>query len=344
MRVTRIAKDEATRQSDRRRAKREARRQRALDRSRRAANRAQYQLSKRQAKRARRREAAGLRPVEVVVPMGPRNARTDGVPLHSYRRDALSRSYRQLAAQRAAESESAARSRREHARKIAAEVVATHGYQLVVEDTSIAAWSASWGRALAALSPGMLITAIEREARAVATLAGARTAESGLVRAATWTTALSQHCPCGARVSKQIGDRMHLCAVCGLRGNRDAISAILASFVVLAEPGNPASAHVDYEASERTIDEIRRSLRTAYQGWQDTLSESTDLSVRDGPCVTWRMSIPGCVRVARRNVGTASCATRDETGSRQTTLERTRMRTDTSSRDGPPWTYLRDKS
>lgn len=343
MRVTRIAKDDSARRADRRRAKREARRQRALDRSRRAANRAQYQLSKRQAKCARRREAAGLRAIEV-VPMGPRNARADGVPVQAYRRDTLSQSYLQLAAQKAAASEAAARSRRDHARKIAAEVVATHGYHLVVEDTSSAAWSSSWGRAVAALSPGRLLAAIEREARTVAALAGATTPESGVVRAATWTTALSQHCPCSARVPKQIGDRMHVCAVCGLRGNRDAIAAILASFVGRTEVGNPASARVDYVSSARALDEIRRSLRTAYQGWQDTLSESTDLSARDGTCVTWRMSIPGSVRVARRTVGTASCATRDETGLRQTTLERARMRTGTSQRYGPPWTYLRDKS
>ena len=124
----------------------------------------------------------------------------------------------------------------------------------------------------------------------------------------------------------------------------DAIAAILASFVVLPETGNPASARVDYESSARAIDEIRRSLRSAYQGWQDTLSESIDLSARDGICVRWRTSIPGSVRVARRTAGTASCTTRDETGLRQATLERARMRTGMSCRYGPPWSYLRDKS
>jgi hypothetical protein len=340
MRITRIARDEPAQQKDRRRAKREARRQREQDRSRRAANRAQYQLSKRQVKRARRREAAGLSPVEV-IPMGPRKARIDGVPLQSFRRDTLSKTYRQRAAQQASDAVSAAQARRDHARKVAAEVVSTHGYQIVVEDTSIAAWSASWGHAVARLSPATLIAAIEREARAVATLAGGT---GGLVRAATWTTALSQHCPCGSRVPKRLGDRLHDCAACGLRGNRDAMAAILASFVVLVERGNPASARVDYDASRDALGEIRQSLRSAYQGWQDTLSESTDLSVRDGLCVTWSMSTPGSVRVARRNVGTASCATRDETGSRQTTLDRARVRTGRSTRYGPTWTYLRDKS
>lgn len=345
MRVTRIVRDEAARAADRRRTQREARRQRALDRSRRAANRAQYRLSKRQEKRARRREAAGMRPVEV-VPRGPRIARSDGVPLQAFGRDTLTRHYRTLAAQQAAESEAARRSRRDHARTLAAEVVTTHGYQIVVEDTSIAAWSASWGRALAALSPGTIVRAIEREAAAVARIAGSNRPwlDRGLVRAATATTALSQHCPCGACVAKRLADRMHRCGACGLVGNRDAISAILGSFVVLAEPGVASSARVDYVASRTALDEIRRALRAAYQGWQDTLSESTDLSARDGSCVTGWMSMSGVCRAARRNVGTASCATRDEPGLGQATPERARMRTDMFQRYRPPWTYLRDKS
>ena len=57
----------------------------------------------------------------------------------------------------------------------------------------MSAWAAAWGRALAALSPGTLLAAIDREARAVSAITGV---DGGVVRAATWTTALSQHCPC----------------------------------------------------------------------------------------------------------------------------------------------------
>ena len=105
-------------------------------------NRAQYQLSRRQAKRARRRAAAGLPPIDV-IPMGPRNARADGVPLQSYRRDQLSASYRRGRAAQAADATAAAQARRDRARQVAADLVATHGYQLVVEDASISAWSRS---------------------------------------------------------------------------------------------------------------------------------------------------------------------------------------------------------
>jgi hypothetical protein len=91
--VTCVVRDQTQERRDRSRRRRERRRQRALDRSRRAMNRAQYQLSRRQDKRARRRAAAGLPPVDV-IPMGPRHARADGVPLQGYRRDQLSASYR----------------------------------------------------------------------------------------------------------------------------------------------------------------------------------------------------------------------------------------------------------
>src|SRR5690606_21905997 len=123
----------------RKQARRERLRHRALERSRRAQNRAQYQLSKRQEKRARRREAAGLKPVQV-IPAGPRLARTDGKPLRAYRKDVLSASYRRGRAAQAAEAASRSQARRDHARHVAGALVRDHGYSLVVEDTSIAAW------------------------------------------------------------------------------------------------------------------------------------------------------------------------------------------------------------
>lgn len=343
MRLTRIERDATQKQRDRSRARRERRRQRELERSRRAANRAQYQLSKRQQKRARRRAERGLRAVDV-IPQGPRNANRDGVPLVSYRKDQLSNSYRRGRAAQAADADATSRARHDRARQVAADVVATHGCQLVVEDTCVAAWSKSWGRSLAAFTPAMLVAAIDREARAVATLAGG---DGGVQRASTRTTALSQHCPCGARVDKRLSDRVHRCSSCKLVGDRDDVAAVLASFVVLVQRGDPSSARVDYDAATDALGEIRHALRassSSYQGWQDTLSESTDLSARDGSLVAWSMSTPDPVAVARRNVGTASCSTRDETGSCQTTSDRARVRTDRSPLYVPRWTYLRDNS
>jgi len=350
MALTRIERDAGQRERAWKQKQRERRRARALDRARRAANRAQYQLSKRQEQHARRLAAAGRRPIEM-IPKGPRNERGDGVPFQSYRRDALSSTYRRTRAEQARDAQAASRARRDHARTIAAEVVATHGYQLVVEDVSIAAWAASWGAALAAFSPGTLVSAIDREARAVGAIAGGA---GGVVRASTRTTALSQHCPCGARVSKSLADRVHQCPVCKLTGDRDAVAAVLASFVTLVTHGNPSSAQVDYAASVDALREIRRLLRSStsssYDGWQDTLSESTGRSARDGSSFAWMTPTPGTrellprAAVARRNAGTARCSTRDETGFGQTTSERATMRTGMSPRYGPTRAYLRDNS
>jgi hypothetical protein len=340
MRVTRIERDRTQKQRDVFRSRRERRRSRELDRSRRAMNRAQYRMSKRQDKRAKRRAAAGL-PVVDVIPMGPRNARTDGVPLQSYRKDQLSASYRRGRAAQAAAAVAAAQARRGRAREVAADVVATHGYHLVVEDTSIAAWSRSWGRAVAAFSPGLLISAIDREARAVAIIAGG---VGGVARAATRTTALSQHCPCGARVGKRLGDRIHRCSKCELRGDRDAVAAVLASFVVFDTPGEPASARVDYTTAAAALPVIRGALSSSYVGWQDTLSESTDLSAREGSSFAWWTSTPDPVAVARRTVGWAPYPTLDEIGLAPTTPERARRRADMSSKHDLERSYLRDTS
>ena len=343
LRVTRVEREQTQQAKDHQRSRRTRRRQRELDRSRRAANRAQYQLSKRQEKRARRRAAAGL-PVVEVLPMGPRHARADGVPLQSYKRDTLSRTYQRTRAAEVADAAAATQARSDRARQIAAVLVATHGYQLVAEDVRVSTWSRSWGRGVAAFSPGTLLSAIDREARAVAALAGG---DGGVVRAATYTTAMSQHCPCGARVDKGLADRVHHCDRCQLRGDRDAVSAVLASFVVLAQRGEPASARVDYDAAGAALGEIRRAL-SPYSGWQDTLSESTDLSARDGSFVAWQTSTSDTAlrngRMARRNVGMASFPTLNETSSSWTTSDRTRARTNMSSRYAPLWTYLRDTS
>jgi hypothetical protein len=198
--------------------------------------------------------------------------------------------------------------------------VRTHGYRLVVEDVAISAWARQWGRGVAAFTPGKMVAAIDREARAVAAVAGS---PGGVVRIPTQTTALSQHCPCGARVEKSLADRVHSCPACGLRGDRDAVSAILGAFIVEARPGEPSSARIDYGATRQARDAIGLLLEPRCIGWQDTRSESTDLFARE-PSVAWRTSTPA----ARRTVGTATGPTRNEAGYGQTTPERTRWRTD----------------
>ena len=292
--ITRIAQDAAHQASVRRRERRRARRQRALERSRRATNPSQYQLSKRQEKRARRREQAGLR-AQTVIPAGPRVARSDGTPAQAYRKDRLSSTYRRARAADAADAEATRRARRDRARQVAATIVREHGFQLVVEDCNITAWARTWGRSLAAFAPGTLLSAIEREASAVA-------AHVGLVgvvrRASTKTTALSQHCLCGERVPKSLATRTHVCDACGLAGHRDAVAATLAACVVFAEPEQASTAIVERATATallrapHTREVLAKTLPYSVLGRQDVLSESNAHSARDGFSIAGRGGHP----------------------------------------------------
>jgi len=214
--------------------------------------------------------------------------------------------------------------------------VRAHGYRLFVEDVTISAWARTWGRGVAAFTPGTLVAAIDREARAVAAVAGGA---GGVIRIPTQITALSQHCPCGARVEKSLADRVHRCPSCGLTADRDAVSAVLGAFLVL-EPdelascqsavssSNRARARVDYHATRQAREAIRNLLSDSRcTGRQDARSESNDLFAGE-PSFAWRTSTPAGTSVARRIVGTATGPTPDEPGYRQTTPERTRWRTD----------------
>ncbi|MDP4501565.1 hypothetical protein [Nonomuraea turcica] len=236
------------------------RRSRALDRSRRASNPDRYEPSRQQAKRARRRQEAGLPARHIALPRGARVATAAGKPRNAYHTDTLSAGYQRLRGRHAAAAATRTAARKARARQVAADLVALHGPRLVVEDCDIRTWFRLWGRSVAAFTPGQLIAAIEREAIA---------AGGTLLRASTMTTAMSQHCPCGARVPKSLRERTHACPACGLTAPRDLISALLASCVTHSDPADPATARVDYSHAER--------LLTSYttRGLQEALSEST---------------------------------------------------------------------
>lgn len=218
-------------------AQRARARQRALDRSRRNTNADQYRPSARQAARAARRAERGLPARQLTNPGGPRHARVDGVPLRAYRHDRLSGAYRRTRTDHGAETRAASQAKHHRARDIAARIVHTHGSTITVEDCSISTWARLWGKRIALFSPGMLVAALARECA---------TAGGTLQRAGTRSTALSQHCLCGARVSKTLAQRIHDCPHCGLRADRDVTSAVLASCIDLTNSEDPATARVDY--------------------------------------------------------------------------------------------------
>ncbi|MGI5289485.1 zinc ribbon domain-containing protein [Nonomuraea polychroma] len=211
------------------------------------------------------------------------------------RSDTLSRGYRRVRARLSAEAAGQTEARRARAAHLATTIVATHGAHLVVEDCDISTWHRLWGRACAAFAPGMLITALARECAA---------AGGALLRASTTHTAMSQHCLCGARVTKSLADRIHTCPACGLSGDRDLVSAALASCVTLADPADPAdprTARVDYQRA--------RALTTVFpQGLQEALTESTVISPAPTPRVGtgYTAAFHRPCRPRRYRTGTAS--------------------------------------
>ncbi|MCX2185054.1 transposase [Streptomyces sp. SKN60] len=258
-----------------REAKKRRGRARALERSRRSTNTAQYGLSKRQGARAERRAAQGLKPKKVTVPGGARDSRADGVPKQAFRRDRLSSGYRELRARQAEAAASAAEYRRHRARAVARDIIAVHGPYLTVEDCDIRTWYRLWGKRLSQTTPGMLISALEIECKA----AGGR-----LVRASTWSTALSQYCLCGERATKTLRDREHKCSACGLVGKRDLVSAALAAFVDLADPDEPKTARLSSARS-------RHAQITYGEGLEEALRESTT-PCQNAPQGAGRVAVP----------------------------------------------------
>jgi hypothetical protein len=260
-------------------AKKNRARQKALDRSRRNTNAGQYGPSVRQQKRAERRAVNGLPACEVANPGGPRHARADGVPLRAYRHDTLSQRYRRTRRDYADHARRASQAKQARANEVAETIVATHGNTITVEDCRISTWARLWGKRIALFSPGMLVDALAAECRA---------SGGQLHRAATRSTAMSQHCLCGGRVPKTLAQRIHDCPHCGLRGDRDIVSAVLAACTELTNPDDPRTARVDYRLS--------RALRVglaSQQEWEGSVNRyqpptPSVVSDRPGPAAAIR--------------------------------------------------------
>jgi hypothetical protein len=196
---------------------------------------------------------------QLTNPGGPRHARVDGVPLRAYRHDRLSGGYHRTRADQAAQARAASQAKHARAHQLAARIVDTHGSAITVEDCTISTWARLWGKRIALFSPGMLVAALARECAA---------AGGALQRAGTRSTALSQHCLCGARVPKPLAQRTHHCAKCGLRADRDVTSAMLAACVDLTNPDDPATARVDY-----TLAHALRAWQASQQEWEGSVNQ-----------------------------------------------------------------------
>lgn len=146
----------------------------------------------------------------------------------------------------------------EHARGIAARIVALHGNTIIVEDCMISTWARLWGKRIQLFSPGMLVEALKQECAATA---------GTLARAGTRTTAMSQHRLCGQCVAKTLAQRTHDCPHCGLHGDRDVVSAALAACVDFTDPDDPRTTRVDY----RLAHALRAGL-ASQQEWEGSVN------------------------------------------------------------------------
>ncbi|OBA82374.1 transposase [Mycobacterium sp. 1164966.3] len=267
--VERIACTAEQQNTAARAAKKARARQKALDRSRRNTNAEQYGPSVRQHQRAQRRADQGLPAKQLLNPAGARHARPDGAPLVAYRHDTLSGAYQRTRADHAAATRRASQAKQARATAVAGRIVAAHGHTLTVEYTNISTWARLWGKRIALFSPGILVAALSRECRATG---------GALPRAGTGSTALSQHCLCGARVPKTLAVRTHDCPHCGLRGDRDLVSAALAACVRFADPDDPRTARVDYQLAHT----LRQGWEASQQEWEGSVNRHQPPPSPDG--------------------------------------------------------------
>ena len=106
---------------------------------------------------------------------------------------------------------------------LARRVVTELGTRGVSEDASPAQWRARWGTAVGSFAPGALLAKIDYEMR----VAGG----AGLTKVPT-SLALTATCHCGARSTKSLAERTHVCATCNSTPvDRDLHAALLAGCV-----------------------------------------------------------------------------------------------------------------
>jgi putative transposase len=116
------------------------------------------------------------------------------------------------------------------------------GCRLKAEKVSYRAWQKRFGRSIGHCAPGTFMAGVERKAG---------NAGGSLSPIATWKTALSQTCQCGARAKKKLSQRWHLCS-CGVRAQRDLYSAYLGLHVHEDEL-DISRASTTWAASEPTL-------------------------------------------------------------------------------------------
>jgi hypothetical protein len=199
-----------------------------------------------------------------MTPGGGRLSRSDGVPLRAYWRDDLSSAYRDTRRRQGERARAQSLTKKTRAHDVAVQLVATHGVHWLIEDCNLTNWARLWGKSLHAFAPGMV----------TAELAALSARHGGnLNKMATGPTALSSHCLCGRRASKDLSTRTHSCTACGFSGDRDLVSAALGTCVVHGDVAVPTTARVDFIRAATLLAALSPSPLT--NGHQDALTSQT---------------------------------------------------------------------
>ncbi|WP_347242194.1 RNA-guided endonuclease InsQ/TnpB family protein [Nostoc sp. FACHB-892] len=96
------------------------------------------------------------------------------------------------------------------------------GKHIKTEKISVKAWQKNCGKSIGFKSPSSFQSEIKRKAE---------NAGGTVLMFSTHKTALSQTCLCGNKQKKSLSQRVHHCSVCGLKMQRDILSAYLSRYV-----------------------------------------------------------------------------------------------------------------
>jgi len=141
------------------------------------------------------------------------------------------------------------------------------GKNIKTEKVSIKAWQKIFGKSIGCKSPSTFQSELKRKAE---------NARGEVLMFSTQKTALSQTCLCGHKQKKSLSQRVHHCSICGLKMQRDILSAYLSRYV------DPKTETLSIQLARNSWLAMEQSL---LDSWQNGLTQSTrtQISVAGAP-------------------------------------------------------------
>ena len=131
------------------------------------------------------------------------------------------------------------------------------GKNLKTEKVSVRAWQKMFGKSIGFKSPSSFQSELKRKAE---------NAGGTVLMFSTHKTALSQTCLCGNKQKKSLSQRVHHCSICGLKMQRDILSAYLSRYV------EPKTETLSIQLARNSWLGMEQSL---LDGWQNGSNQST---------------------------------------------------------------------